>query len=38
MMKQRLGRLLSAIVHATLERMMVPYRDAAPEYYRFPWF
>jgi hypothetical protein len=38
MMRQRFGRLLSGILHATLERMALPYRDAAPEYFRFPLF
>ncbi len=33
-----LRRLLSAALHATLERMTVPYRDVPPELFRLPPF
>ena len=35
---RRVGRLLRNLVHATLDRLTLPQRDAPPEYYRFPWF
>jgi hypothetical protein len=37
-MTRKFGRLLSAMLHGTLRRMTVPYRNTANEYYRFPWF
>jgi hypothetical protein len=38
-MTRKFGRLLSAILRGTLNRMTVPYRDATSDYYyRFPWF
>lgn len=37
-MKHKVNRLLSAALHATLRRLTLPYRDVAPEFYRFPWY
>ena len=34
----KVRRALSAILHATLDRMTVPYRDLPPDFYRFPPF
>jgi hypothetical protein len=37
-MSRKLVRLLSGAFHATLQRLAAPYRGAAPELYRYPWF
>lgn len=36
--RRGVGQLLRGWVHATLDRLTMPERDAPPEYYRFPWF
>jgi hypothetical protein len=35
---QRVRRLLSTVLHVTLDRMTVPYRDMPAEFYYFPPF
>ena len=37
-MTHKFARLLSTILHGTLDRMTLPYRDVAPEVFRFPIF
>jgi len=35
---RRARRLLSRMLHVTLDRMSLPYRDIPPELFRFPPF
>ena len=36
--RRNVRQALSAILHATLDRMTVPYRDIPADFYRFPPF
>lgn len=36
--RRNVRRALSAILHTTLDRMTVPYRDIPADFYRFPPF